>query len=101
MDPSNPNKIIAAMWQFRRRPWELKSGGPGRGLYITSDGGKNWKKFGKRMAFPQIPSVVSALLLRAACLLGSMQRSKPLKTDCIKVMMADLVGSSSIAMRRK
>ncbi|MFM8710065.1 MAG: WD40/YVTN/BNR-like repeat-containing protein, partial [Sphingomonadales bacterium] len=42
MDPSNPNKIIAAMWQFRRKPWELKSGGPGSGLYITSDGGKNW-----------------------------------------------------------
>jgi len=47
MDPSNPNKIIAAMWQFRRKPWELKSGGPGSGLYITSDGGKNWKKLGK------------------------------------------------------
>jgi len=46
MDPSNPNKLIAAMWQFRRKPWELKSGGPGSGLHITVDGGKTWKKNG-------------------------------------------------------
>ncbi|MFM8806904.1 MAG: WD40/YVTN/BNR-like repeat-containing protein, partial [Sphingomonadales bacterium] len=55
MDPSNPNKIIAAMWQFRRKPWELKSGGAGSGLYITSDGGKNWKKLGKEDGIPADP----------------------------------------------
>ncbi|HBB58612.1 MAG TPA: hypothetical protein DCZ87_08040, partial [Chitinophagaceae bacterium] len=55
MDPSNPNKIIAAMWQFRRKPWELKSGGAGSGLYITSDGGKNWKKLGKDDGIPASP----------------------------------------------
>jgi photosystem II stability/assembly factor-like uncharacterized protein len=47
MDPSNPNKLIANMWQHRRTPWSFKSGGPGSGLYITYDGGKNWKKLGK------------------------------------------------------
>ena len=52
MDPSNPNKLIASMWQFRRKPWELKSGGPGSGLFITMDGGKNWKKIGKEEGFP-------------------------------------------------
>ena len=55
MDPSNPNKIIAAMWQFRRRPWELKSGGAGSGLYMTVDGGKNWKKMGKEEGMPEGP----------------------------------------------
>jgi photosystem II stability/assembly factor-like uncharacterized protein len=55
MDPSNPNKIIAAMWQFRRQPWELKSGGAGSGLYITSDGGKHWKKLGKEDGIPADP----------------------------------------------
>ena len=44
MDPSNPNRIIACMWQHRRTPWDFKSGGTGSGLYITIDGGKNWKK---------------------------------------------------------
>lgn len=55
MDPSNPNKLIASMWQFRRKPWELKSGGAGSGLYITVDGGKNWKKMGKEEGFPEGP----------------------------------------------
>src|SRR5688572_20988094 len=53
MDPSNPNKLIAAMWQFRRTPWELKSGGAGSGLHITVDGGKNWKKLSKDDGLPE------------------------------------------------
>jgi photosystem II stability/assembly factor-like uncharacterized protein len=44
MAPGNPNRLIAAMWQHRRWPWFFNSGGPGSGLYITSDGGENWKK---------------------------------------------------------
>ncbi len=44
MDPKNPNKLIAAMWEHRRWPWYFTSGGPGSGLYITTDGGANWKK---------------------------------------------------------
>lgn len=52
MDPSNPNKLIAAMWQHRRTPYSFKSGGPGSGLYITMDGGRNWKKLGKEDGLP-------------------------------------------------
>lgn len=44
MDPSNPNKLFAAMWEFRREPWFFKSGGSGSGLYVTFDGGKTWQK---------------------------------------------------------
>ncbi len=44
MDPSNPNKLIAAMWDYRRWPWFFRSGGPGSGIYLTVDGGRNWKK---------------------------------------------------------
>lgn len=44
MDPTNPNKLIAAMWEHKRDPWFFKSGGPGSGLYITHDGGDNWKQ---------------------------------------------------------
>ncbi|MBL0199288.1 MAG: hypothetical protein IPP81_03685 [Chitinophagaceae bacterium] len=52
MDPSNPNKLIAAMWQFKRTPWNLKSGGKGSGLFITVDGGKNWKQINKDDGMP-------------------------------------------------
>ncbi|RZS93406.1 VPS10 domain-containing protein [Aquimarina brevivitae] len=44
MDPTNPNKLIAAMWEHKRDPWFFKSGGEGSGLYITFDGGKTWSK---------------------------------------------------------
>lgn len=52
IDPSNPNKLVAAMWQFRRTPWNLKSGGKGSGLFITVDGGKNWKQLDKDAGMP-------------------------------------------------
>lgn len=52
MDPSNPNKLIAAMWQYKRTPWNLKSGGSGSGLFITVDGGKNWKRLNKEDGLP-------------------------------------------------
>ena len=44
VDPTNPNKLIAAMWEHRRKPWTFNSGGAGSGLYITYDGGENWTK---------------------------------------------------------
>ncbi|NDG46364.1 MAG: hypothetical protein EBY37_04415, partial [Flavobacteriia bacterium] len=44
MDPSNPNKLIAALWEHKRDPWFFKSGGEGSGLYITIDGGATWSK---------------------------------------------------------
>ncbi len=42
MDPTNPNKLVAAMWQYDRDPWQFISGGKGSGLYVTHDGGENW-----------------------------------------------------------
>jgi photosystem II stability/assembly factor-like uncharacterized protein len=43
-DDSNPNILFAGMWQTRRYPWDMISGGPGSGLYMSRDGGDNWKK---------------------------------------------------------
>jgi photosystem II stability/assembly factor-like uncharacterized protein len=53
MDPSNPNKLIAAMWEHKRDPWFFKSGGEGSGMYITHDGGDNWKKITDKEGFPK------------------------------------------------
>ncbi len=41
-DPSNPNILFAGFWQARRRPWAMTSGGPGSGLYRSTDGGDSW-----------------------------------------------------------
>lgn len=53
MDPTNPNKLFAAMWQHRRQPWTFSSGGPGSGLYVTNDGGETWSKLGDKDGLPE------------------------------------------------
>tara|TARA_R110002072_G_scaffold67163_3_gene165102 strand:- start:108479 stop:111745 length:3267 start_codon:yes stop_codon:yes gene_type:complete len=53
IDPRNPDKLFASMWQHRRWPWAFKSGGPGSGLYRTLDGGKNWKKLDSDDGLPK------------------------------------------------
>ncbi|MDE2460902.1 MAG: glycosyl hydrolase [Gammaproteobacteria bacterium] len=42
MDPSNPQVLYATMWEAYRRPWTLSSGGPGSGIYKSTDGGATW-----------------------------------------------------------
>ncbi|MBR9845623.1 MAG: hypothetical protein GYB35_05695 [Algicola sp.] len=53
MDPKNPNKLIAALWEHKRDPWFFKSGGEGSGLHITHDGGNTWKKITEKEGFPE------------------------------------------------
>ena len=47
MDMSNPRILYASMWQHRRYPWYMESGGKSSGLYKSSDGGDTWKKMKK------------------------------------------------------
>ncbi|RMD48247.1 MAG: hypothetical protein D6830_07215, partial [Ignavibacteria bacterium] len=53
MDPSNPNKLVAAMWEYKRWPWFFNSGGKGSGIYITFDGGKTWQKRTEKDGLPK------------------------------------------------
>jgi photosystem II stability/assembly factor-like uncharacterized protein len=53
MDPTNPNKLIAAMWEHKRDPWFFKSGGEGSGLYMTHDGGSTWKQITEEDGLPK------------------------------------------------
>ncbi len=43
-DPQNPNILFASLWEARRTPWSLASGGPGSGIYRSTDGGSIWKR---------------------------------------------------------
>lgn len=69
IDPSNPNIIYASTWEFRRKPFAFNSGGPGSGMYKSTDGGATWKElknglpnkpFG-RIAFTLAPSAPNNL----------------------------------------
>ncbi len=53
MDPGNPNKLFVALWQAQRWPWFFKSGGPGSGLYVTYDGGENFKRLSAEDGLPE------------------------------------------------
>lgn len=44
MDMNNPQVLYAAMWEHQRLPWKVVSGGPGSGLYKSTDGGESWNK---------------------------------------------------------
>ena len=53
IDPSNPDHLLAAMWDFRREPWFFRSGGAGSGLYRTRDGGVSWQRVGVAEGLPE------------------------------------------------
>jgi photosystem II stability/assembly factor-like uncharacterized protein len=43
-DPNNSHILFATLWQVRRQPWTLNSGGAGSGLYRSDDDGSSWKE---------------------------------------------------------
>ncbi len=44
MDRTNPRVLYAAFWDHIRHPWEVVSGGPGSGIWKSTDGGDTWEK---------------------------------------------------------
>jgi photosystem II stability/assembly factor-like uncharacterized protein len=52
MDPRNPDKLFASLWDHRREPHTFRSGGPGSGLYRSLDGGTTWQKLGEQDGLP-------------------------------------------------
>jgi photosystem II stability/assembly factor-like uncharacterized protein len=73
IDPRQPETLYAGMWQFRRKGYTFDSGGPGSGLYKTTDAGLHWTKLNKDLpqdtlgridvAFsPVDPSILYALI---------------------------------------
>lgn len=53
VDPTNPDKMLVNMWEYRRWPWFFQSGGPGSGLYVTLDGGNTWTKRTAKDGLPE------------------------------------------------
>ena len=44
IDPLDPDIVYAGMYDYRRRPWHFRSGGPGSGLFRSTDGGNSWTR---------------------------------------------------------
>ncbi len=55
MDPRNPRILFAAFWQTRRNFWNLSSGGPGSGLFRSTDGGEIWSEISRHPGLPTGP----------------------------------------------
>src|SRR5438128_1823027 len=53
MDPSNPRVLYAAFWEISRKPWRMDSGGPGSGLFKTTDGGDHWTEISRAPGMPK------------------------------------------------
>jgi photosystem II stability/assembly factor-like uncharacterized protein len=53
MDPTNPRVLYAAFWQARRSPYALESGGPGSGLWKSTDGGDTWVELTRNRGLPR------------------------------------------------
>jgi photosystem II stability/assembly factor-like uncharacterized protein len=46
--PLEPKTIFASMWDFRRQGWTFRSGGPGSGIYQSTDGGEHWTELNEK-----------------------------------------------------
>ncbi|MBP1660872.1 MAG: glycosyl hydrolase, repeat-containing protein, partial [Candidatus Aminicenantes bacterium] len=53
LDPTNPRMMFASLWEAGRTPYSLTSGGPGSGLFKSSDGGSSWTEISRNTGLPQ------------------------------------------------
>jgi photosystem II stability/assembly factor-like uncharacterized protein len=52
LDPANADVIYAGLWEANRTPWSMSSGGPGGGLFKSTDAGKTWTELTKNPGLP-------------------------------------------------
>jgi photosystem II stability/assembly factor-like uncharacterized protein len=53
LDPKNPQIIYAALWEAYRNAWQMSSGGPGSGLFKSTDGGDHWTEISRNPGLPK------------------------------------------------
>ncbi|MEZ4588337.1 MAG: glycosyl hydrolase [Gemmatimonadales bacterium] len=63
MDPTNPRILYAATWDHQRFPWYVRSGGPGSGIWKSTDGGDTWHRLEKGL--PALMGKIGVAVSRA------------------------------------
>jgi len=53
MNPSNPDELFAVIWEFERKAWGPKTGGPDSGMYKSVDGGDRWTEITNATGLPK------------------------------------------------
>ena len=53
LDPTNPSILYAGFWEVYRKPWTLESGGPGSGIFKSTDGGDTWSELTRNPGLPR------------------------------------------------
>ena len=52
IDRKNPNVMYTALWEAFRVEYQMSSGGPGSGLFKSSDGGETWTEITRNTGLP-------------------------------------------------
>jgi photosystem II stability/assembly factor-like uncharacterized protein len=52
-DPNNPQVMYGALWEAYRNSWEMSSGGPGSGMFKSTDGGDHWTEISRNAGLPK------------------------------------------------
>ena len=52
IDRNNPNVLYASLWEAYRKEYQMSSGGPGSGLFKSTDGGETWTEVTRNPGMP-------------------------------------------------
>lgn len=61
INPRNPKVLLASMWTFRRTPYSFSSGGPGSGIFRSTDGGATWAHVRKGLPTGDVGRIALAM----------------------------------------
>ncbi|MCJ7627390.1 MAG: hypothetical protein MUO50_03275, partial [Longimicrobiales bacterium] len=53
IDRNNPDVMYVALWEAFRKEYQMSSGGPGSGIFKSTDGGESWTEITRNPGLPQ------------------------------------------------